>query len=172
MKDNSVFPMPSAGLTPSRSFLVLVFLTSLRWFVMVVLISIHLIFSEVEYPRCFFDLTQYEYHLPVEIGLLKVCSVLNYFTMIYTATSLDGRCHIQPHRPREFWARRPWFWSCYYGEWPQGSSTSSYPSLVPRVSRALGKIVFIQVSWAQVSPALEPSWSITEPIASLLFKIK
>ena len=69
---------------------------------MVLLISIHLIFSEVEYPRCFFDLTQYDYNLPVEVSLLKVCPVLNYFPVIYTATLLDGRYHIQPHRPREF----------------------------------------------------------------------
>ena len=70
---------------------------------MVVLISMHLIFSEVEHLcRFFFDLIQYKYNLPVEIGLLNVCPVLNYFPMIYTATLFDGRCHIQPHRPREF----------------------------------------------------------------------
>ena len=49
----------------------------------------------------FFLNIQSELNLPLEITFLKIGPVLNYFLMICPRAFLEGRCHLQPHRPCE-----------------------------------------------------------------------
>ena len=57
--------------------------TSVRWYVIGVLIGIDLIIIDVEYlPMCFYYFTPCEYNLPLESGFLKLGPVWNSFGMI------------------------------------------------------------------------------------------
>ena len=106
---------------------------------MVVLMSIHLVFTEVEcLCRSFFDLIQHEYNLPVEIGLLKVCPVLNCFPVITQRHNLKAGVIYSPTALVSLSPAALVLKLLLRGLATRGS-TSPRPSLVSRASRALGE---------------------------------